>query len=87
MTVPENEFEAFVVNFEVGFEEEGGTNHFRFFLSSRKLLKTAGQSKKLHADGTYKLIWQGFPVLIVGTTDMNRKFHCLCVAVTYDLQL
>lgn len=36
----------------------------------------------MHADGTYKLNWQGFPVLLVGTTDMHRKFHTFGVAVS-----
>lgn len=36
---------------------------------------------KIHCDATYKCIWQGFPVLVVGTTDMFRKFHAFGVAV------
>jgi hypothetical protein len=36
----------------------------------------------IHADATYKLIWQGYPVLVVGTTDKIRQFHpfglCIC---------
>lgn len=27
-------------------------------------------------------MWQGFPVLVVGTTDQNRKFHLIGLAVT-----
>lgn len=38
-------------------------------------------SDKLHADATYKLIWQGFLVLICGTTDMRRHFHPFGVGV------
>ena len=32
---------------------------------------------KMHicADATYKLIWQGYPVLIIGATDIGKKFH------------
>ena len=26
-------------------------------------------------DATYKLIWQGYPVLIVGVVDNNKSFH------------
>lgn len=80
--VPNDENEGFVINYEVGFDDEEGDNYFRFFISSKKLLETASQSKILHADGTYKLVWQGFPVLVVGTTDLNRKFHYLGIAVT-----
>lgn len=41
----------------------------------------AGLTDKLHADATYKLIWQGFPVLVCGTTDMGRHFHPFGVGV------
>ena len=27
------------------------------------------------ADATYKIIWNGFPIFIIGTTDLRRKFH------------
>lgn len=40
------------------------------------------RSTIVRADGTYKLIWQGFPVIVVGTIDVDRHFHCLAIAVT-----
>ncbi|CAF1507876.1 unnamed protein product [Adineta ricciae] len=36
----------------------------------------------LHA--TYKLVWQGFPVLIVGTSDLDQQFHSFGIAVCSD---
>jgi hypothetical protein len=45
------------------------------------LLTLARNVKHIHADATYKLVWQGFPVLVVGTTDRNRQFHCFGIAV------
>lgn len=45
------------------------------------MLKRCISAEILHAD-TDKLIWQGFPVLIVGTTDKNRKFHPICLTVS-----
>lgn len=35
----------------------------------------------LHTDATYKIVWQGFPILLVGTTDKHRSFHPYGVAV------
>lgn len=35
----------------------------------------------LHADATYKCVWQGYPVLIVGTTDADRHFHHFGLAI------
>jgi hypothetical protein len=57
------------------------TRHLRLFLSTKRLLKLAKRAKVFQADATYKLIWQGFPVLIVGTSDMDNKFHPLGMAV------
>ena len=39
-------------------------------------------STQIHLDATYKLIWQGYPVLTIGITDSNRKFHVLGYGVT-----
>ena len=35
----------------------------------------------LQADATYKLIWQGNPVLIIGITDTKNQFHPILIAV------
>ncbi|XP_077271134.1 uncharacterized protein LOC143902266 isoform X1 [Temnothorax americanus] len=32
--------------------------------------------------GTYKCVWQGYPILQIGTTDMYRSYHPFGVAVT-----
>lgn len=34
------------------------------------------------SDATYKLMWQGFPFLVMGTVDRAKKFHPLCFACT-----
>lgn len=58
---------------------------FRFFVSTKFLLGIGKYSEKMHTDATYKLIWQGYPLLVVGTTDSNRRFHPIgtCVS-TYE---
>ena len=56
-------------------QENIDENKFQIFLSSVRLLNVASISLHVHADATYKLIWHGFPVLIVGTTDMKKVFH------------
>jgi hypothetical protein len=50
-------------------------------MSTKALLKQAMLAHHLCADATYKLVLQGFPVLIVGTTDFKRKFHPFSVSV------
>lgn len=54
---------------------------FRFFITSRVLISNAHGAKHFNADATYKLMWQGFIVLVVGTTDRNRQFRLIGVAV------
>ncbi|CAF4755873.1 unnamed protein product, partial [Rotaria sp. Silwood2] len=60
-------------------EDEG--NKFRIFISSLRSLNITSQSSHIHADATYKLVWQGFPILIVGTTDLNKSFHPFGLAI------
>ena len=36
----------------------------------------------MHADATYILIWNRWPVLIVGTTDADKKFHPFGIQVS-----
>lgn len=54
---------------------------FRFFFTSKALLQSARGVISWSIDATAKMLWQGFPVLLVGTTDMDRKFHIIGVAV------
>lgn len=77
--VPIDEHEVFVISYYIYDAEP---IKLRFALSTKYLLKLMCHSTVLHADATYKLIWQGFPVLIAGTTDKNGKFYPVCLAVS-----
>ena len=46
---------------------------FNFYISD---------SNHIASDGTYKLIYQGFPILMIGTTDFNREYHPYGIMVT-----
>lgn len=70
--VPEDEKKAFIVSYEIQYNEP---TYFRCLVSSKTLLKLSTNVKHIHVDATYKLIWQGYPVLIVGSTDTTRQFH------------
>ncbi|KAL0821529.1 hypothetical protein ABMA28_004986 [Loxostege sticticalis] len=78
-TIPDDENEVFVFSYYV-LEDKVPT--FRLALSTKKLLNIVCSTDVLHIDATYKLIWQGFPVLVLGTTDKNRKFHPLCLGIS-----
>ena len=52
-------------------------NETRFcvIFSTKKLLSFLSKSDVLHLDATYRLVWQGYPVLIVGVTSSTGKFY------------
>lgn len=82
-SVPTNESDPFIADFEVNIDDVDEKNSsFRFFVTSKILLKNALNAKVIHTDATYKLIWQGFPVLLVGTTDADRRFHLIGISVS-----
>lgn len=78
--LPESETEPFVLNYEMDYENEAQID-FRFLVTTKLLLKHAVGSENFHADATYKIVWQGFPMLVVGVTDQCRAFHPVAVAV------
>ena len=58
-------------------------DQFRYFLTTRRLIQfSMNADTVIHTDGTYKLVWEGFPVLIVGTSDADRHFHPFGKALT-----
>lgn len=44
-------------------------------MTTKRLLRFAILADNFHADGTYKITVQGFPLLVFGCTDMERHFH------------
>jgi len=47
---------------------------------------TSPTSDMIHGDDTMDCVWNGFPVMLVGFSDMNRVFHpimlCMCTRKT-----
>ncbi len=90
----EGDDEPFVIKFQVCADLEDrnrvsnqhpqiGLNQFRFCISTKRLLRIAAKyCRVIHVDSTYKLMWLGNPVLILGTSDSVNKFHPFCLAVT-----
>ena len=81
--------EPFVLDFQiidpedidslVDFEEG---DQFRVVITTRHLLKFSLHFKLvIQTDGTYKLVWQGFPIIIVGASDFDRHFHGVLIAI------
>lgn len=80
--IPIDKTDPFVVDYKVLTNEQNpNESEFRFLVSSKQLLELAINVKKIHTDATYKLVWQNFPVFLVGTTDEHRQFHIFGFAV------
>ena len=75
---PLDDDQAFVLNHY--FNNEDST--FGIFFSTKRLINLVSLSDSLNADATYKLIWNDFPCLIVGTTDKDRHFHPFGLSIT-----
>jgi hypothetical protein len=93
---PEEPDQVFVVRFQIFYPDEeyeveddyeAATAHnrgdqFRWFLSTRRLISFSSNFKiVLQTDGTYKLMWIGNSVLLLGSSDFNRVFHPVGLAV------
>jgi hypothetical protein len=64
--LPGDENKAFVVDFKRDIERVGCKEEQRFVLvwSTKKLMRLQRHSRSIQLDGTYKLLWHGFPVLV-----------------------
>lgn len=79
-TIPEDIHEPFVLCEEVDAECE--EPFFRFIITTKHLLGLTKLRNFTHCDTTYKCIWQGFPVFMIGTTDWDKAYQpfglCVC---------
>lgn len=81
--VPDMRECPFVLNYESPAPGVSQNKRFvRFVMTSKLLLQNATKSNIIHVDATYKLLWNGFPVLVLGTTDKNRQFHLISIGVS-----
>lgn len=78
--LPENDTTPFVLSYEINDDDPSNVD-FRYFVTTKKNMKLAAESEQIHVDCTYKIIWQGFPVLVIGISDLHRSFHPIGAAV------
>lgn len=45
-------------------------------------LSTYNPGDVVHTDATYKCMWNKYPVILMGFSDKNRKFHTTIMAVS-----
>lgn len=75
---PANKDTAFVLSNES--TAVGDDMRFRFSLSTPALLEKCIGLKTICIDATYKLNWNGFPLIVLGTVDRQKRFHPLLYA-------
>lgn len=52
------------------------TRHqFHSVFTTKRLLRNVLNMDVIHVDATYKLLWQDFPLQIIGVSDKSRSFH------------
>ena len=78
--LPTEKNKPFVVSYQINIDDEDDEMYpvdstkiqieqasFRMVITSQCLLEIASKATIIQEDSTYKLIWNGFPVLIIGT--------------------
>jgi hypothetical protein len=75
---PESRDKGFVLAKQFDFDAQT----FRIAISSKTLLELSTKRNHLHADATYKVNWNGFPLIVIGTTDRHRKFHAVLICIS-----
>lgn len=76
--VPDSIDGAFVVDWMYNSKDDS----FAFVISTRRLLMNAIKQKNMSSDGTYKINWQKFPLIVVGMIDRMKHLHVTGVVVS-----
>ena len=70
-TSSDDDDEPFVLHKQFNYDD----STFGIFFTTNRLLSLIRKSDAVNIDATYKLVWNSFPCIIVGTTDKNCHFH------------
>lgn len=72
--------EPFVLNFETSNIRD--KLYFRFCMTTTYLLEVFATLQMICIDATYKLNWNGYPLIVLGTVDRAKRFHPLLYGCT-----
>ena len=67
---------------DVLIQDGSPMKHAHIMLTSKKLMSNCEKQSMFHIDGTYKLIKNHFPVVVLGITDLACKFHPIAFCIT-----
>ena len=71
---PESEHDGYVPYYAIDDEYDDDETRFIVTFATKKSLELMKSSMTLHVDATYRLLWQGYPVLICGFTSSTGIF-------------
>uniref|UniRef100_A0A914WG57 MULE transposase domain-containing protein n=1 Tax=Plectus sambesii TaxID=2011161 RepID=A0A914WG57_9BILA len=64
------------------FENSNKRPKIRILFTTKRLISLTTLASNMHADATYKLNWNGYPVIVMGCTNKFGWFHPFCLAIT-----
>lgn len=71
----------FVIDFKAStYEDE--EKDFQYTISTKRLLSQSAHYEAVCMDATYKVNFHGYPLLMIGSIDANRKFHLIALSVS-----
>lgn len=80
--IPESLDTPFVLKQKITCEfSDSDPQDIKIVLSTKRLLENLKKNQLVQIDET-KLIWQGYPILIIGTSDNNQVFHPFAIGLT-----
>ena len=71
---PESDIEAFVPYYSIDDDKDDEDTRFMVVFATGKTLSLLKSGNQLHVDATYRLVWQGYPVLVCGVSSPTGKF-------------
>ena len=81
--IPDNDIQGFIPHYIIEDEDEGDAR-FVVVFSTKRLLEAIPKSDTAHWDATYRLMWQGYPVIIGGVSSETNFFGTMVVLTSHE---
>lgn len=80
--IPNDFNEGFVLGYDCADVKTNEEIWFRFIVTTKQFLQTLMNAENIRADSTFKLVVGGYPLLVIGATDMQRHFHPIALMLS-----
>lgn len=81
--VPDSDDKMFIVDYKLQLNSpDPKQQKIDIFFSTKRLLSFTDKSNMVQIDATYKLVWESFPIFVIGCSDQNRVFHPFGISVS-----